>query len=250
MRARAWCDKPMGGRSKDILIINPNTTVSMTAKIGEAARSAARPESRITAINPATGPAAIQGAEDGEAALPGLFSLVDEVAASHRNFDALIIACFDDTGLWTLKQRFDLPVLGIGEAAYHTAALFAERFTVVTTLPVSIPVLEGNLERMGLAHRCSRVRASDIPVLDLEDGDRRVWRKIHAEIAEALEQDDCGAIALGCAGMANLAHELSLEFKVPVIDGVAAAVRLAEVMLDADCSSTDPAGVLATAPGA
>ena len=52
--------------------------------------------------------------------------------------------------------------------------------------------------------------------------------RISEEIARALREDDTAAIVLGCAGMADLAEELSLEHGVPVVDGVAAAVKLAE----------------------
>ncbi|WP_299472984.1 aspartate/glutamate racemase family protein [uncultured Roseibium sp.] len=222
----------MTSAPKHILVINPNTTVSMTEKIGTCARSASAAETRITAINPVSGPAAIQGPIDGEAALPGLYALVDEAMASGVGYDALIIACFDDTGLWPLKRRLKIPVLGIGEAAYYLAALRAEMFSVVTTLPVSVPVLEENLKRQGLAHRCGRVRASSVPVLELEEAGLEAKRKIRSEIAKALAEDEAGAIALGCAGMADLARELADEFKVPVIDGVAAATRLAEAAID------------------
>lgn len=218
-------------RHVHILVVNPNTTVSMTEKIGAAARAAAGPSTRITALNPDEGPPAIQGAEDGAAALPGLFSLVEEQVTARGHYDALIIACFDDTGLWDLKSRLDIPVLGIGEAAYHMAALSAERFSVVTTLSVSVPVLEENLERIGLSRRCSKVRASEVPVLDLETGNGDARSKIRREIDNALREDDIGAVALGCAGMADLAQELSVEFGMPVVDGVAAAVGFAEVLI-------------------
>ncbi|WP_420333473.1 aspartate/glutamate racemase family protein [Roseibium sp.] len=222
----------MTPEDRHLLIINPNTTVAMTEKIGEAARAAAGPGTRITAINPVQGPAAIQGADDGAAALPGLYSLVEDVVESGGHYDALIIACFDDTGLWTLKEKLQIPVIGIGEAAYHAAALLASRFSVVTTLSVSVPVLEENLDRNGLKRRCGKVRASEVPVLELEEASPGAINKIRAEIEAALLEDQAGAIALGCAGMADLAHALSAEFGIPVIDGVAAAVRLADVVLD------------------
>ncbi len=214
-----------------ILVINPNSTASMTEKIGEAARLAAGPSTRITAINPLTGPAAIQGADDGEAALPGLFSLVEECMASNERFDALVIACFDDTGIWELKAKLPIPVLGIGEAAYHFAMLNAPRFSVVTTLSASVPVLQANLKRMGFDRRCARVRASEVPVLDLEDPAGKGRDKVRREIDRAVREDRIGAIALGCAGMAGFAQDLTRDFGLPVIDGVASAVRLGELLL-------------------
>ena len=213
-----------------ILVINPNSTASMTQKIAAAARAAAGPFTRITAINPLEGPAAIQGPADGEAALPGLFDLFERSLKTDPSIRAVIIACFDDTGVWELKASSGVPVIGIGEAAYHVAAVAAQRFSVVTTLPVSVPVLEENLQRTGLASRCARVRASDVPVLELENPESDARHKVETEIETALRLDGVGAIALGCAGMADLAADLTAQFKVPVIDGVASAVRLTEAI--------------------
>ena len=207
-----------------ILIINPNTTASMTAKIGVAARQVAAAGTQIVARNPATGPASIQGVEDGEAALPGLYEELDKA----DGFDAVIIACFDDTGLYAARKRTRVPVIGIGEAAYHYAMLVAERFSVVTTLAVSIPVIQENIMRYGLSARCGKVRASNVPVLELERPGSTARETISDEIASALLHDNSDAIVLGCAGMADLAATLSARHRVPVIDGVAAATKLAE----------------------
>ncbi len=218
-------------RQTHILVINPNTTASMTEKIAVAARAAAGPSCRITAINPRQGPAAIQGPADGEAALPGLFDLFDQSLQDDPSICAVIIACFDDTGLFELKAKSPVPVIGIGEAAYHVASAAALKFSVVTTLSVSVPVLEQNLIQIGLASRCAKVRASDVPVLELEDPESNARQRIEKEIETALQQDCAGAIALGCAGMADLASDLTAKFQVPVIDGVASAVRLAKAVL-------------------
>ena len=207
-----------------LLVINPNTTASMTEKIGAAARDVAAAGTEIVARNPATGPASIQGVEDGEAALPGLFAEIDRA----QGFDAIIIACFDDTGLYEARRRTGVPVIGIGEAAYHYAMLIAERFSVVTTLSVSIPVIQENIMRYGLSARCGKVRASNVPVLELERPGSTARETISDEIASALLHDRSDAIVLGCAGMADLAADLSARHGVPVIDGVAAAVKLAE----------------------
>ncbi|WP_404404797.1 aspartate/glutamate racemase family protein [Pelagibacterium halotolerans] len=212
-----------------ILLINPNSTAEMTASIASEARLAARGNTEIVALNPPDGPAAIQGAADGEAALPGLFALFDKEVATHSH-DAVIIACFDDTGLWELRRRARVPVIGIGEAGYLAGSVMGMRFSVVTTLQISVPVLEGNLERYGLAKRCARVRASGVPVLALETDRQASIEAIADTIAAALREDECDSIVLGCAGMAGLADDMSERFGVPVIDGVAAAVGLCETV--------------------
>lgn len=212
-----------------ILVINPNSTASMTESIGAAARRTAAPETVITAVNPAGGPPAIQGAADGAAALPGLFALFDAAMAENR-YDAVVIACFDDTGLKELKARTALPVVGIGEAGFLAAMVLSETFSVVTTLAVSLPVIEGNLAAYGWASRCARVRASGVPVLDLENAGSSVVEAIAAEIDRAIAQERCGAVVLGCAGMADLAENMTERFGIPVIDGVTAAVAFCEAL--------------------
>jgi len=217
-----------GPRNPRVLlnIVNPNTTATMTATIAQAAARVARAGTRIRAVESPFGPPSIEGPYDDAFAVPGLIARIREGDAEGAS--AHVIACFDDTGLDAARAAAAAPVVGIGEAAFHVAALLAQRFAVVTTLSRSIAVIEDNLARYGLARRCVRVRASDVPVLALEDPASGARVKIAAEIGRALDEDRAEAIVLGCAGMAELAAALSAEFAVPVIDGVAAAVMLAE----------------------
>lgn len=207
-----------------LLFINPNTTQSMTDKIQAAARASVGPEVHIDAINSSEGPASIQGPEDGEAALPGLLRVLETGVA--QGYDGYAIACFDDTGLEQCRQLTDKPVVGIGQAAFHASLLLRPTFSVVTTLAVSIPVIEDNLQSYGLAPMCKKVRASDVPVLALEEPGSTAEQQISDEIAHAIAEDNCEAIVLGCAGMAPLAARLANAHKIPVIDGVVAAAGL------------------------
>jgi allantoin racemase len=209
-------------------IVNPNTSAAMTRVIAEAAARVARPDTTIRAVESESGPASIEGHYDGAFAVPGLLARITE--GEREGADAHVIACFDDTGLDAARSLADAPVVGIGEAAFHVASLIAYRFAVVTTLARSIPVIETNLLRYGLERRCARVRAADVPVLELNQPGSNAHRQIAAEIEQALRQDAAEAIVLGCAGMADLAAAFAAEFDVPVIDGVAAAVTLAEAL--------------------
>lgn len=210
-----------------ILVVNPNTTASMTRKIGETAARIAAPGTDIVAVNPAAGPASIEGYYDEALSLAGLLAVVGE----HPDADAIVLACFDDTGLDAIRCMTEAPVLGVGEAAFHAASLLANTFSVVTTLSRSIPALQHNLTRYGLASRCARVRASDVPVLDLETNAGDARARINAEIRLALVEDRAEAIVLGCAGMTDLAASLSAEHGVPVLDGVACAVAFSESLV-------------------
>jgi len=209
-----------------ILVVNPNTTAAMTETIGRAARAAAAAGTEIIAVNPPDGPVSIEGYYDEAFSVPGLLA---EIAKGEAlRVDAHIVACFDDTGLEAARSLAAAPVIGIGEAAFHLASMLAHRFSVVTTLSRSIGAIENNLLKYGLASRCAKVRACEVPVLSLDDPTSNASALISAEIELGKQEDKAEAIVLGCAGMADLAASLSVEFGVPVIDGVAAAVVLAE----------------------
>lgn len=213
----------------NILVINPNTTASMTAKIAAAARAAAHPETMIHAVNPDRGPVSIEGHWDETQALPGMLELIQQ--GEQEGVAGYVIACFDDPGLGAARELARGPVVGIGEAAMHLATLLGTGFTVITTLPRSVPILEDNAERYGFGRRCRRVRAADLPVLALEAGggaEAQARQQILAVAQRSLAEDGCDVLVLGCAGMADLARWLSAELQVPVIDGVGAAVTLVE----------------------
>ena len=211
-----------------ILVLNPNTTASMTDKIGAAARRIASPGTAILAANPASGPASIEGYYDEAISLAGLLAVIRDMP---EDIDAVVIACFDDTGLDAARCLTDRPVISIGEAAYHMASLIANRFSVVTTLARSVPALEHNLHRYGLWARCARVRSSEVAVLELEEPGSNAHQRISDEIGRAVRDDRAEAIVLGCAGMTDLTQRLQLEHGLPVLDGVSCAVSLAESMV-------------------
>lgn len=208
-----------------IAYINPNSTVEMTDNIVAVARSALPVAEIIGYTNP-NGPPAIQGAADGEAAFPGLMAMLPQVQADGA--DAIVIACFDDTGLEAAREAADCPVLGIGQSAYFMSALLGRRFSVVTSLPISIPILEANVGAQGFGASCASVRASGLPVLEIDRGGEAVLSRMAEEISLARDEDGATAVVLGCAGMAPLRHELQRQTGMMLIDGVHASALLAQ----------------------
>jgi allantoin racemase len=211
-----------------IVIINPNTTAAMTQRVAATAQAVAQTGTHIIALNPNAGPASIEGYADEAMAVPHMLQALYAEQVKNPAIAGYVIACFDDTGLDAARCVLDAPVVGIGEAACHMAALLAARFSVVTTLSRSVSPIEHNLVKYGLASRCARVRAAEVAVLDLEDTASDAYAHISNEIRAALVEDRAEAIVLGCAGMTDLAARLSQEHGVPVIDGVGAAVKLIE----------------------
>lgn len=213
-----------------IKVINPNTTASMTTKIGACARAAARPGTEIVAVNPAMGPVSIESHYDEALAVPGLLA---EIAAGEADgIDGYVIACFGDPGLKAARELATGPVIGIAEAAMHLASLIGMRFSVVTTLERTVGQAWHLAEAYGMERFCARVRACEMPVLELEEPGSRARERIIEECRHALRDDGCDVLVLGCAGMADLCADISRTVGVPVIDGVSAAVQLCESLVN------------------
>jgi allantoin racemase len=210
-------------------LINPNTTAAMTETIGQAARRVAAPGTRVVATHPASGPVSIESHFDEAIAAVGV---LEEVRAGERDgADAYVIACFGDPGLLAARELTRAPVIGIAEAAFHLATLIATRFSVVTTLGRTGIIAEHLLQSYGFAHHCRRVRAAEIPVLDLEHDPGAALRRIVEEARRAKAEDGIGAIVLGCGGMADLTDTIADAVGLPVVEGVTAAVKLAESLV-------------------
>lgn len=225
-----------------IKVINPNTTLSMTRKIGEAAASVAFPGTEILAVSPSMGPVSIEGHYDEAISAIGV---IDEVRKGEaEGCDGYLIACFDDPGLNAAREIARGPVIGIAEAAMHTATFVSGGFAVVATLHRSRIILERLVRAYGMEHKCRKVRTTELAVLDLEAGGSRARSVIVEECRKAMIEDDADCIALGCAGMADLAAEISRELGIPVVDGVASGVKLLEGLIGLGLS-TSRAGAFA-----
>lgn len=210
-----------------IRVVNPNTTAGMTALIAEAARTAASPGTIIDAVQPSFGAPSIETHHDDVWAAAGVLEQMRE----STGVDATVIACFGDPGLDAAREVATGPVLGIAEAAFHAASLVATGFSVVTTLERTVVIAEHLVVKYGFERRCRGIHGTDIPVLELDAPGSDAYARIRDSARLALEKDRSGAIVLGCAGMATLCARLQAELGVPVVDGVAVAVRFAESLV-------------------
>jgi allantoin racemase len=212
-----------------LLVVNPNTTATMTQAIGAVARAAALPGTEIVARNPSRGPAAIEGPYDQACCLEPL--LEEILRGAHERCDATIVACFDDPGVAAARALVAGPVLGIAEAAMHAASMVAARWAVVTTVQPAVATIKELVSRYGAGRACAGVRAADVGVLALEHPTAETRRLVLDAAAALVNDQHAEAIILGCAGMSGLRGEIARTLDVPVIDGVAAAVRFAENLI-------------------
>ncbi len=227
-----------------IWVINPNTTETMTAGIGRCAQAVAGPGVTVTAVTSAFGPPSIESHYDEAMSVPGLLDAIRR--GESQGVRGYVIACFGDPGLDAARELARGPVLGIAEAAMHTASHLGRGFSVVTTLGRTIGRAAELAERYGMDRFCQGIHACEIPVLDLET-DPMACKAVTEACREAVESDRSDAVVLGCAGMADMCAAISEEIGVPVVDGVTAATLTVQSLVTMGLS-TGKRGEYATPP--
>ena len=211
-----------------ILVANVNTTKSMTDSIAGQARAIAAPDTEIVGLTPRFGVESCEGNFDSYLAAVGV---MDKVLAFPDSFDAVIQAGYGEHGREGLQELLDVPVVDITEAAASTAMFLGHKYSVVTTLDRAVPLIEDRLKLAGLDARCASVRASGLAVLELEEEPERAVAAIVEQAQRAVTDDKAEVIVLGCGGMAGLDQQIRSRAGVPVVDGVAAAVTIAESLV-------------------
>ncbi|MDQ0702433.1 allantoin racemase [Pseudomonas sp. W3I7] len=211
-----------------ILVVNVNTTASITDTIAQQARAVASPGTEIIGLTPFFGAESVEG--NFESYLAAI-AVMDRVMAYDQPFDAVIQAGYGEHGREGLQELLNVPVVDITEAAASTAMFLGHAYSVVTTLDRTVPLIEDRLKLAGLYQRCASVRASGMAVLELEEDPLAAMEAIVREAELAIRDDKAEVICLGCGGMAGLDEQIRQRTGVPVVDGVTAAVTIAESLV-------------------
>lgn len=183
-----------------LLLINPNTSASVTTTVATAAAIA------------------------GHAAL-------DALAAHGGDCDAVLLACFGDPSLAALKELSPVPVVGMAEASCHLACTLGRRFSIVTGGERWPAMLEEFVAAQGLGSRLASIRAISLTGDQIAADIEGSLGLLAAACAEAATEDGAEVVILGGAALAGLAARVGTAVRVPVLcslaAGVAATVALA-----------------------
>jgi len=210
-----------------LLIINPNTSASVTARIASAAASAALLQDQFVTLTAPFGPSLIVTTEDHSQAVQAVLATV---AAYRDPVDGIVIASFGDTALEEVRAQVSVPVIGIARAAYAAAESLGRRFALVSFSPLVAPSLLASLEHYGLADRLALMLTVSDPVYSdpgaLQD---ELRDPLLALCQQAATHPEVGSIVLGGGPLAGLAQRLQASVSCPVIDGTSAAIALMRV---------------------
>lgn len=213
-------------------LVNVNTSPEMTDTVVKAARAVAAPDTDIVGITPEIGPASVETHLEGALSAVGVATAVLHYTKNSGNqpVDAWILCGYGDQGREALQELVDVPVVDITEAAAYTAMSIGDEFAVVTTLNRTTAMIRDRLRLAGVLDRVESIHGTGLGVLELENDSEATDSAILQKSQEALDRG-ADVICLGCAGMAGRGPELTKELGAPVVDGVTAAVGIAESLI-------------------
>ena len=209
----------------NILLINPNSTASITDLVLRTAKGFARPDTKLRALTGAFGPRYV--ASRAGYAIAGHAAL-DAFANDRGPKDAVVLACFGDPGLAALKEVSPVPVVGMADASILQACALGARFSIVTGGERWKSMLEEFVASHGLSARLASVRTVAPTGADIARNPKAALAVLAKGCTACVREDGADVVILGGAGLAGLAAKLAAKVEVPLLDGVACAISMAE----------------------
>jgi allantoin racemase len=208
-----------------ILVLNPNTSETVTQRIAETAKKAAHPDTEIVVTGTPHGPESLESFYDEAIATPYILQSVKD--ANEAGYDAVINAAFCDPGIEALKEISDIPVFGLEECSFSAALLFGNKFAILTEQKHKEAVKSREVRKHGLESRFAGVKALNMGVVEIANNPLKV-KEAGIKAARELIENGAEVIILGCSSMAGYSEDLEKELKVPIIDPIATTVKMAE----------------------
>jgi allantoin racemase len=154
--------------------------------------------------------------------------------AEEEGFDAVCIDTVSDSGMYALRSKLNIPVVGPGQASFHVACCLGHRFSIITMWDEWFPLYTKTLKEYGLESRCASLRSiktrPDLAEL-LEGKEEVVFAKLEAECLKAINEDGAHVIVLGSTTMHQSHAYLQEKLPVPVINPGQVSYKLCEMLL-------------------
>ena len=155
--------------------------------------------------------------------------------AEEEGYDAVCIDTVSDSGLYALRSKLNIPVLGPGQAAFHIACMLGHKFSIITMWDEWFHLYRKVLSEYKLEGRCASMRSIDTrPDLEelLAGKEEVIFQKLEVEARKAIEEDNADVIVLGSTTMHQSHAFLQEVLPVPVINPGLISYKLCEVFLE------------------
>jgi allantoin racemase len=154
--------------------------------------------------------------------------------AEEEGYDAVVMDTVSDSGLWALRSKLTIPVLGPGLVSYAVAIMLGKRFSIITMWDKWTHLYEKNFALYDLGNKCASVRAVNIPpdVEALFTGkEEEMFEKLTAEGRKAIEEDGADVILLGSTTMHQAGDYMAANLPAPVVNPGPVAIKMAETFV-------------------
>jgi allantoin racemase len=210
-----------------LLLLNANTTAAMTDRMVAAATRLAGPGVEVTGATGRFGAAYIStraaSAIAGHAALDLLASHVGP--DNPNGYDAVLLACFGDPGLFALKESSPIPVLGMAEASLGLAAQLGTRIAIVTGGSRWPAMLREFALLTGHAERVVAIRATPLTGAEIAADPPAAADLLAALVRTCVEENGAEIVIFGGAGLVDMAEALQPRLAIPALDSLACLVQ-------------------------
>ena len=213
-----------------LMVINPNSSETVTGAIMESARRAAAAGTELVAVTTKGGTRNIDSAIADYLSGAYMIRTCLDAVAVHQP-DAVVLAGFGRVGIDALKEALAMPIVSIAEASMAMACLLGHRFTTLTMLQQFIPYQQDLVRLFGFEAKCASVRAININVEECVTDRERTLRELQDQIRRIVAEDGAEVVILACAGLCGYDAELSRLAGIPVLDPAAVGVKVAESLV-------------------
>ena len=208
-----------------ILVANPNTSTGVTDKLVASGKRVASAGTELIAMTAPRGVPYI--ATRAEAAI-GSAVFLEMLAEKRGAVDAAICAAFGDPGLGGARELFDFPVVGMAEAAMLVACTLGRSFGIVSFSRSLEPWFAEIVAWHGLSGRCAAIRTLDEAFTSIDEVQEEKEQVLVELANRTVANDQADVIILAGAPLAGLANKIRERVPVPLVDGIQAAVTMAE----------------------
>lgn len=210
-----------------ILVINPNSSVKMTQDIKDTiGRAKFRAEAEV--ISMVDSPNVLESFTD--YTLAGAEIIRYLKGHDMTGYDGILLACFGDPCLYSLKEISPVPVIGIAEAAFSRALLLGYKFSVLAASSKARPMMESMIDSYGLQARNAGTLTLETPIEELLSDEKMLEDKL-LQVIQKAKKNQAEAVIYGCAGMTMVSKKKIMEKTGiavidPIISGVSTLLAL------------------------
>ena len=162
--------------------------------------------------------------------------LDNALRAEAEGYDVFAVGSVQDPGLEEARSLLDIPVVGYGEAAMHLACLLGSRFVVLAFRDGFDQMMDLRVQRLGLAARALPTMLMDATfdqVGKAQSEPGQLVERFH-EVARKAIRQGAEAIIPGQLYLSEAVARAGVTRidDVPIVDALAATLKMAEAMAD------------------